>query len=110
MKAKRYLNRAHKGISVFLAVVMVFSVFTGMGSFTANAAAEEAEVYMIDFPRSGDPNPGGDWGYRSLEFMNGWNSGSKTRFTEVRSMYSYEGDVCYCIDAYAAQKVQLDRR
>lgn len=52
MKAKRYLNRAHKGISVFLAVVMVFSVFTGMGSFTANAAAEEAEVYMIDFPRS----------------------------------------------------------
>ena len=44
MKAKRYLNRAHKGISVFLAVVMVFSVFTGMGSFTANAAAEEAEV------------------------------------------------------------------
>ena len=47
MKAKRYLNRAHKGISVFLAVVMVFSVFTGMGSFTANAAAEEAEVYMI---------------------------------------------------------------
>ena len=35
MKAKRYLNRAHKGISVFLAVVMVFSVFTGMGSFTA---------------------------------------------------------------------------
>ena len=34
MKAKRYLNRAHKGISVFLAVVMVFSVFTGMGSFT----------------------------------------------------------------------------
>ena len=86
MKAKRYLNRAHKGISVFLAVVMVFSVFTGMGSFTANAAAEEAEVYMIDFPRSGDPNPGGDWGYQSLEFMNGWNSGSKTRFTEVRSM------------------------
>ena len=71
MKAKRYLNRAHKGISVFLAVVMVFSVFTGMGSFTANAAAEEAEVYMIDFPRSGDPNPGGDWGYQSLEFMNG---------------------------------------
>lgn len=85
-----------RGTSMLLALLMCFSTIFGLGT-TAFAAGEQAEVYMIGFPRDGDANYGGEWGHPDLNYMNGWSSG-KSSYTNIRAMNSYEGNICYCIE------------
>ena len=89
-------NNFKRGTSLFLALLMCFSTMLGLGT-TAYAAGEQAEVYMIGFPRDGDANYGGEWGHPDLNYMNGWTSG-KSNYTNIRAMNSYEGNICYCIE------------
>ena len=84
-----------RGIAGLLSLVMCLSAFIGLGTTTAFAAGEQAEVYLISFPRSGDANLdySGTWGHSNLHYMNGWYSGESkyttlpfeqcTRMTEI---------------------------
>lgn len=83
-------------LSLFLAMLMCVTTLFGMGT-TAFAAEETDEVYLISYPRDGDANYGGEWGHNSLSFMNGWSTAT-SRFTTIRAMGSYEGNICYCIE------------
>lgn len=83
-----------RGLTAFMAMLLCLSSFIGLGTTTAYAAGEQAEVYMISFPRDGDANYGGDWGHPNLHYMNGWTSGSSNK-TTIRAMGSYTGIACY---------------
>ena len=50
-----------KPLSMFLALLMCFGVFSGMG-ITAFAAGEKMTTYLVDLPRSADPQKTG-WGH-----------------------------------------------
>lgn len=91
-------QKTKKLMSLLLAVIMCFSTLVGLGT-TAYAAGEQAKVYLVSFPRDGDSNYdlSGVWGHNNLTYMNGWSSGS-SKFTSVRAMNSYEGNICYCIE------------
>ncbi len=95
-------SKFRKGTSFLLAMVMCLSTFLGIGTTTAFAAGEQADVYMISFPRDGDANYGGEWGHPNLSYMNGWSSG-KSSYTTIRAMNSYEGNICYCIEPGVSQ-------
>lgn len=88
-----------RGIAGLLSLVMCLSAFIGLGTTTAFAAGEQAEVYLISFPRSGDANLdySGTWGHPNLRYMNGWHSG-ESKYTTIRAMHSYDGNICYCIE------------
>ena len=86
-----------KGASALLALVMCLSTFMGIGSTTAFAAGEEAEAFLVSFPRDGDSNYSNSWGHGSLTYRNGWYADS-SRYTTVYAMNSYTGNICYCIE------------
>ena len=86
-----------RGFTAFLAMLVCLSSFIGLGSTTAYAAGEQAEVYLVAFPRDGDANYNGEWGHSALTFMNGWSTGASNLKT-VRAMNSYSGEACYCIE------------
>lgn len=89
-------------LSLFLAMLMCVTTLFGMGT-TAFAAEETDEVYLISYPRDGDANYGGEWGHNSLSFMNGWSTAT-SRFTTIRAMGSYKGNICYCIEPGVPQQ------
>ena len=89
-------------VSLFLAMLMCVTTLFSMGT-TAFAAEETDEVYLISYPRDGDANYGGEWGHDSLSFMNGWSTAT-SRFTTIRAMGSYEGNICYCIEPGVPQQ------
>ena len=89
-------------VSLLLAMLMCVTTLFGMGT-TAFAAEETDEVYLISYPRDGDANYGGEWGHNSLSFMNGWSTAT-SRFTTIRAMGSYEGNICYCIEPGVLQQ------
>ena len=89
-------------LSLYLAMLMCVTTLFGMGT-TAFAAEETDEVYLISYPRDGDANYGGEWGHNSLSFMNGWSTAT-SRFTTIRAMGSYEGNICYCIEPGVPQQ------
>lgn len=91
-----------RGFTAFMAMLLCLSSFIGLGTTTAYAAGEQAEVYMISFPRDGDANYGGEWGHPNLQYMNGWTSGSSDK-TTIRAMGSYTGTACYCIEPGVTQ-------
>ena len=91
-----------RGLTAFMAMLLCLSSFIGLGTTTAYAAGEQAEVYMISFPRDGDANYVGDWGHPNLHYMNGWTSGSSNK-TTIRAMGSYTGIACYCIEPGVTQ-------
>ena len=95
-------QKIKKCMSLFLAALMCVTTLFGIGT-TAYAAEETDEVYLISYPRDGDANYGGEWGHNSLSFMNGWSSGS-SRYTTVRAMGSYDGNICYCIEPGVPQE------
>lgn len=76
-----------RGIAGLLSLVMCLSAFIGLGTTTAFAAGEQAEVYLISFPRSGDANLdySGTWGHSNLHYMNGWYSG-ESKYTTIRAI------------------------
>ncbi len=98
-------NLFKRGMAGLLSLVMCLTALVGLGTTTAFAAGEQAEVYLISFPRSGDANLdyGGSWGHPNLRYMNGWYSGN-SKYTTIRAMHSYEGNICYCIESGTAQK------
>ena len=95
-------QKIKKLMSLFLAVLMCVTTFAGFGT-TAHAAEETENVYLVSFPRSGDENYGAEWGHGSHSFMNGWSSGT-SRYTTVRAMGSYSGNICYCIEPGVPQE------
>lgn len=96
------MQKAKRFMSLFLAALMCVTTLVGFGT-TANAAEETDDVYLVSFPRSGDANYNGEWGHGSHTFMNGWSSGT-SRFTTVRAMGSYNGNICYCIEVGVPQE------
>lgn len=88
-KIKRFM-------SLFLAALMCVTTLFGIGT-TAYAAEETEEICLISFPRDGDANYGGEWGHGSYTYVNGWSMAS-SRYTTVRAMGSYDGNICYCIE------------
>lgn len=82
--------------SLLMALVMCVTAMLGLG-VTAFAAGEQADVYMVAFPRDGDANYSNTWGHGDITYMNGWHSGS-SRHLLVRAMNSFEGQACFCIE------------
>ena len=95
-------QKIKKVMSLFLAALMCVTTLFGVGT-TAYAAEETDEVCLVSFPRDGDASYGGEWGHGSFNFMNGWSSDS-SRYTTVRAMGSYEGNICYCIEPGVPQE------
>ena len=57
-------TRFKKAVSLVMAAVMSLTAFTSIGATTAFAAVgEKADVYLVDYPRSGDTNNNGEWGH-----------------------------------------------
>lgn len=82
-----------KAVSLMLAAVMSLTAFMGIGATTAFAAVgEKADVYLVDYPRSGDTNNNGEWGHGNLNYMNGWK-GLSTKYTGLRAKTSSDGKV-----------------
>lgn len=96
------MQKAKRFLSLFLSALMCVTTLVGFGA-TAYAAEETDEVYLVSFPRDGDENYGAEWGHGSHTFMNCWSSGS-SRFTTVRAMGSYNGNICYCIEVGVPQE------
>ena len=92
-------NLFKRGMAGLLSLVMCLTALVGIGTTTAYAAGERAEVYLVSFPRSGDANIdySGTWGHPNLRYMNGWHSG-ESKYTTIRAMHSYDGNICYCIE------------
>lgn len=87
-----------KAVSLMLAAVMSLTAFTGIGATTAFAAVgEKADVYLVDYPRSGDTNNNGEWGHGNLNYMNGWK-GLSTKYTGLRAMGSYSGNIASALE------------
>lgn len=63
-------NLFKRGMAGLLSLVMCLTALVGLGTTTAFAAGEQAEVYLISFPRSGDANLdyGGSWGHPNLQY------------------------------------------
>lgn len=96
-------KKMKKATSLLMAAVMCVSTFVGIGSTTAFAASgEQAEVYLVDYPRSGDVNIGGDWGHAPKNYMNGWKA-VNSKYTELRAIGSYSGNIAYCIEPGTGQ-------
>lgn len=87
-------TKMKRSLSLFLAVILCFSSFMGIG-ITA-FAAEKRDVYLIDLPRGKEPNKSG-WGHPALELMNGWST-FDTDYVTVKALGDYEGNSCYCIE------------
>ena len=89
-------NLFKRGVAGLLSIVMCLTALVGFGTTTAFAAGEQADVYLISFPRSGDANLdySGSWGHSNLQYMNGWFSGN-SKYTTIRAMHSYDGNICY---------------
>lgn len=85
-------NFFKRGMAGLLSLVMCLTALAGIGTTTAYAAGERAEVYLVSFPRSGDANIdySGTWGHPNLRYMNGWHSG-ESKYTTIRAMHSYDG-------------------
>lgn len=93
--AKLKIKRA---VSFVMATVLSLTAFMGVGTNTVFAAAgEKTNVYMVDFPRDGDANYDGVWGYNNLTLKNGWHTGSATH-TNLKAIGSFSGNVGYCIE------------
>ena len=96
------MQKIKKCMSLFLAALMCVTTLVGFGT-TAYAAEETDEVCLVSFPRDGDANYGGEWGHGKHDFMNGWKSDT-SRYTTVRAMGSYDGNICYCIEPGVPQE------
>lgn len=88
------MKKLKRALSLFLAVLMSIGILSG---FNANVfAAERMTIYMVDLPRSNDPNKSG-WGHPALNFMGGWSAKAGDHQT-VLAENSYTGKAVYCIE------------
>lgn len=91
-----------KIISLILAMTVVCLSLFSTGAVSAYAVGEKADVYIVEFPRSGDTNTSG-WGHEALQYMNGWSSGDASNKLMLRAIGSYTGKICYCIEPGTGQ-------
>lgn len=85
------MKKIKKVISLCLALFMCLSLLP-----TNIFAATAEKVYMIDLPRSADPNKSG-WGHPALNLLNGWTMDAADTYA-AKAVGSYEGTVAYCIE------------
>ena len=87
-----------RSMALLLAVLLCFTTFISSAVTPVFAAGTVSEVCMIGFPRAGDElYSTGNWGHGALTFMNGW-SDAPFNLTTVRTIGSYDGPVCYCLE------------
>ncbi len=86
--------------AVLLAMLMLFSCF----SAAVSAADWSGKVYIINYPRSADPNKNG-WGHPDLYLMDGWYMKASDKMV-MRSIDGYEGPTCYCIEPGISQHTE----
>lgn len=91
-----------KIISLLLAMTVACLSLFSTGAVSAYAVGEKADVYIVEFPRSGDTNTSG-WGNEALQYMNGWSSGGASSKLRLRAVGSYTGKICYCIEPGTGQ-------
>ncbi len=92
-----------KVLSLFLAMTVICLSLFSVGTLSSYAAVgEKADVYIVEFPRSGEANRSG-WGHEVLQYMNGWNTGGATDKLMLRAIGSYTGQICYCIEPGTGQ-------
>ena len=92
-----------KVLSLFLAMTVICLSLFPVGTLSSYAAVgEKADVYIVEFPRSGEANRSG-WGHEALQYMNGWNTGGATDKLMLRAIGSYTGQICYCIEPGTGQ-------
>lgn len=90
-------------LSFVLAAVISLTTLVGVESTTAFAnVGEQANVYIVEFPRSGDANSNRQWGHEKLNYMNGWSAISSNT-QALRVMGSYSGNIVYCIEPGTGQ-------
>lgn len=79
---------------LLLALVLCFACVG-----TASAAEDvSGKVYLISYPRDGDENyHTGSWGHDALYFRHGWKL-SASDYLDVRTIGSYDANICYCIE------------
>ena len=90
-------GRFKKFMSLAMVAMIGLSSAVGTSTTVFAASGEKASVYMVDYPRSGDTNSGGNWGHVNLNFMNGWKSGT-AKNTGLKAIGSYTGNIAYCIE------------
>ena len=92
-----------KAVSLLLALAMLGINLFSTGAITAFAAVgEKSDVCIVEFPRSGEANRSG-WGHEDLQYMNGWHTGGASNKLLLRTMGSYTGQICYCIEPGTGQ-------
>ena len=92
-----------KVLSLFLTMTVICLSLFSVGTLSSYAAVgEKADVYIVEFPRSGETNRSG-WGHEALQYMNGWNTGGATDKLMLRAIGSYTGQICYCIEPGTGQ-------
>ena len=92
-----------KAVSLLLALAMLCINLFSTGALTAFAAVgEKSDVCIVEFPRSGEANRSG-WGHEDLQYMNGWHTGGASNKLLLRTMGSYTGQICYCIEPGTGQ-------
>jgi len=92
-----------KVLSLFLTMTVICLSLFSVGTLSSYAAVGEKEdVYIVEFPRSGEANRSG-WGHEALQYMNGWNTGGATDKLMLRAIGSYTGQICYCIEPGTGQ-------
>lgn len=95
-------NIFKRSISFLLALILCVSFFVEPGTTVFAAVGEKADVYIVEFPRSGEANLSG-WGHKDLKYMNGWNTGGASDTMALRAIGSYTGKICYCIEPGTGQ-------
>ena len=78
------------------ALLMCVTMFAGLGT-AAFAASEKGMVYLNVYPASGDSSDSSLWGHGALNFMNGWSTSAGSKLF-LRSINSFTGNVCYCLE------------
>ena len=87
-----------RSMALLLAFLLCVTTFVGSAVTPAFAAGTESEVVLIGFPRDGDDMyHTGNWGNEAMALMHGW-AVLRTRQTIVRSVGSYYGPICYCLE------------
>lgn len=88
------MNFFKRTLSLFLSMIIGISAVSAI-SVTTSAATKE-DVYTMELPRAEDKNQEG-WGHAAKQYLNGWET-HETEFITVKSVESFEGPSCYCIE------------
>jgi phage N-6-adenine-methyltransferase len=88
---KRIPKRA---TALMLSLIFILTAFA-VPLMSVNAAVEEIDIEIIDFPRGGGTDT---WGHPALNYMNGWNQAS-ARLHGVYRANNKGYQVAYCVQA-----------